>query len=691
MPVERRYSSARRATRRGSFAYGSRVSGSRISQTSESVGASVAGSRIAVSACGRSSMSDSEMPCQPRIEEPSKPRPSVNADSSSARTGSVMCCHVPSRSQNFRSTIAALVSPAQSIASRGAGAVVVAVREVVPDSSSTSPSPSCLDHEKEPQNSSSSEAPLPRRGPSQRPTPALTVAGLGRRSASARCPVAAPTGQGGAARSAAVEPGARRARRQIALIATILGSGIALLDATIVNVALPAIEEDLGGGLAGQQWVVERLPADARLADPDRRLARRHLRRAAHLLARRRRLRRRVAALRGRADDRDARRRPRAAGRRERAAHAGLARGDRARRSTTRASAARRSAPGRPGAASRPSLGPLAGGWIVDVASWRWIFAVNVPFVLVTLVLIRISRAARGEPAAAGTPGRLRRRRALRARARRPGLRADRAADPRLEPTRSSSCRTRRRRAPARAVRRLRVARAATRCCRCGSSAPELQRREPRDAARLRGALGALLLPRRSSCSRSPAGRALESGLAGAAGDADHVHALAALRRARRPLRARGSSWAPARSSPPSACCCSPALDEDVDYLDGRAPGDAPLRARPRDHRRAADRDGDGGRGPAATAASRRASTTPSRASPGLLGIAVVGVAVAGRSGAELDVDGFRVGMVVTAALLAGGGLRRPRRDPTGLARNDRVLDGRAPLLSSPAALLVFG
>src|ERR687889_68464 len=40
------------------------------------------------------------------------------------------------------------------------------------------------------------------------------------------------------------------------LVATILGSGIALLDATVVNVALPAIERDLGGGLAGQQWVV---------------------------------------------------------------------------------------------------------------------------------------------------------------------------------------------------------------------------------------------------------------------------------------------------------------------------------------------------------------------------------------------------------------------------------------------------
>ena len=33
-------------------------------------------------------------------------------------------------------------------------------------------------------------------------------------------------------------------------------------------------------------------------------------------------------------------------------------------------------------------IGPLAGGWILDVASWRWIFAINVPFVLLTLALI---------------------------------------------------------------------------------------------------------------------------------------------------------------------------------------------------------------------------------------------------------------------------------------------------------------
>src|SRR5687767_56452 len=39
-------------------------------------------------------------------------------------------------------------------------------------------------------------------------------------------------------------------------MAAIMGSFVATLDATVVNVALPAIEQDLGGGLAGQQWVV---------------------------------------------------------------------------------------------------------------------------------------------------------------------------------------------------------------------------------------------------------------------------------------------------------------------------------------------------------------------------------------------------------------------------------------------------
>jgi EmrB/QacA subfamily drug resistance transporter len=44
--------------------------------------------------------------------------------------------------------------------------------------------------------------------------------------------------------------------KRLTLVACILGSGIALLDGTIVNVALPTIQRDLGGGLAAQQWVV---------------------------------------------------------------------------------------------------------------------------------------------------------------------------------------------------------------------------------------------------------------------------------------------------------------------------------------------------------------------------------------------------------------------------------------------------
>ena len=43
---------------------------------------------------------------------------------------------------------------------------------------------------------------------------------------------------------------------RIVLLVTILASGMAFLDGTIVNVALPRIEEDLGGGLATLQWVL---------------------------------------------------------------------------------------------------------------------------------------------------------------------------------------------------------------------------------------------------------------------------------------------------------------------------------------------------------------------------------------------------------------------------------------------------
>ena len=44
-------------------------------------------------------------------------------------------------------------------------------------------------------------------------------------------------------------------RQRMVLIAAILGSGVAMIDSSIVNVALPSIERDLGGGLSAQQWV----------------------------------------------------------------------------------------------------------------------------------------------------------------------------------------------------------------------------------------------------------------------------------------------------------------------------------------------------------------------------------------------------------------------------------------------------
>jgi EmrB/QacA subfamily drug resistance transporter len=44
-------------------------------------------------------------------------------------------------------------------------------------------------------------------------------------------------------------------RRTLTLAATILGSSLAFIDATVVIVALPTIERDLDLGLAGQEWV----------------------------------------------------------------------------------------------------------------------------------------------------------------------------------------------------------------------------------------------------------------------------------------------------------------------------------------------------------------------------------------------------------------------------------------------------
>jgi len=45
-------------------------------------------------------------------------------------------------------------------------------------------------------------------------------------------------------------------RGRIVVLTTVLGSGVALLDSTVVNVALPTIGHDLGADLVGVQWVI---------------------------------------------------------------------------------------------------------------------------------------------------------------------------------------------------------------------------------------------------------------------------------------------------------------------------------------------------------------------------------------------------------------------------------------------------
>jgi EmrB/QacA subfamily drug resistance transporter len=179
---------------------------------------------------------------------------------------------------------------------------------------------------------------------------------------------------------------AKRART-LTLVATIMGSGIALLDGTIVNVALPAIQDDLGGGLAGQQWVVN-----------------------AYLLTLGS-----LILIGGSLGDLYGERRIFALG----VGGFGLASVLCAVAPTIETLVAARAIQGVTSALLTPAslaliattfddekergaaigtwtawggiaavIGPVAGGQIVDVTSWRWIFAVNVPFVALTLALI---------------------------------------------------------------------------------------------------------------------------------------------------------------------------------------------------------------------------------------------------------------------------------------------------------------
>src|ERR1700722_15623146 len=57
-----------------------------------------------------------------------------------------------------------------------------------------------------------------------------------------------------------IRPMATPREKQLTLLAAVLGTSVVFLDATVTSVALPAIRGDLGGGLAGQQWVTNAYP-----------------------------------------------------------------------------------------------------------------------------------------------------------------------------------------------------------------------------------------------------------------------------------------------------------------------------------------------------------------------------------------------------------------------------------------------
>ncbi|MDQ3648317.1 MAG: DHA2 family efflux MFS transporter permease subunit [Actinomycetota bacterium] len=170
------------------------------------------------------------------------------------------------------------------------------------------------------------------------------------------------------------------------LVACILATAVVLVDSTVVNVALPAIERDLGGGLAGQQWTSN-----------------------AYLLT--------LGSLLlvgGSLGDIFGERRVFGAG----VLGFGVTSVLCAVAPTIEILVAARALQGVAGALLTPAalavivatfprdqrgraigawtawagigavLGPLVGGQIVDTASWRWIFAINVPLLLVTVMLI---------------------------------------------------------------------------------------------------------------------------------------------------------------------------------------------------------------------------------------------------------------------------------------------------------------
>ena len=188
-------------------------------------------------------------------------------------------------------------------------------------------------------------------------------------------------------------------RQRLTLVAAILGSSLVSVDSSIVGVALPAIERDLGGGLEAQQWISN-----------------------AYLLALGS-----LILIGGSLGDIYGERRVFTVG----VAAFGVLSFACALAPTVGVLIAARAVQGAAAALITPSslaiivaaftakergaaigswtawggiasiIGPLAGGLIVDQLTWRWIFALNIPLVAGTLVLVRAA-----VPASAPAKGR---------------------------------------------------------------------------------------------------------------------------------------------------------------------------------------------------------------------------------------------------------------------------------------------
>src|SRR6516165_4058190 len=74
-------------------------------QVNDNVGTAMKGSMNAVAGSGMASMSEASIDFQPRMDEPSKPRPSLKISSVISPIGQLKCCHVPKVSTNLISII----------------------------------------------------------------------------------------------------------------------------------------------------------------------------------------------------------------------------------------------------------------------------------------------------------------------------------------------------------------------------------------------------------------------------------------------------------------------------------------------------------------------------------------------------------------------------------------------------------